>query len=155
MDFFNFKFIYIIMLKKFADYIDQEELDRKLFQSIDNNDYNTFTTVIKKGANVNQVIPDESGRPGYTKSPLTQAIYGWRHSERDRFKFLKVLFDAGVNLFDYIGHGPEPFDIDIYSSINKLVSAEYRQRIIDYLIEKYPTYMEEREIRKDSDKYNL
>ena len=131
----------------------QEELDDNLFKSISTADYNTFTDMIKRGANINKVENLDYER---TRSPLTNIIYGWRYMERDRFKFLKVLFESGVNLFDYTELGPEgTFEVDIYDSINKLVEPEYRQKTIDCLLKNYPNYMEERELKMNVNKYNL
>lgn len=154
------------MIKKFKDFFKpnkieeieevqetQEELDNKLFKSIDSNDYNTFTTVIEKGANINKVISDDFG----THSTLIAIIFGWRGSDRDRFKFLKVLFEHKVNVFDIIVEGPHgPFEVDVYGAINKLVFDKVnRKKIIDSLIQNYPNYMEERELRQHINQYNL
>jgi hypothetical protein len=155
------------MIRKFRDFFNkkiedpeqveetQEELDEKLFESIDTIDYNTFTRVIEKGANINISISDRTGRLNHVISPLIKIIYSWRGSDRDQFKFLKFLFEHKVNLFGYIGYGPHKYDIDIYDSINALVSKEYRERVIGCLLENYPDYMREREFKKDVNKYNL
>jgi hypothetical protein len=134
----------------------QEELDNNLFNSIYTADYNTFTDMIERGANINKVIPDGSGRPEYTTSPLEKIIYGWRHSDRDQVKFLKYLFESGVNLFGYKYNGDfDTEEIDVYNAINKLIHKEYRQCVIDSLFMNYPDYMEEIELRNNTNKYNL
>ncbi len=132
----------------------QEELDDKLFTSIDTSDYNTFTTVIKNGADINNVRPDGSGRKGYTKTPLISIIYQWRGSAREQFRFLKFLFENKVNLFDNIGVTPfGSFEIDIYKEIKN--NCLYSEPIIHCLLENYPDYMKERNFRKDVNSYNL
>ena len=167
-----FNFIYITMFTKFKDFFKtnnsnsrqydspsgsrvytQEELDENLIKSIDNSDYNTFTDMIKRGANINKKI--DLGY-GLTSSPLQNCLYGWRYGDRDQVKFLKFLFQSGVNLFDLTTLGPDNIhEIDVYDTINKLFSPEYRQRVIDSLLKNYPDYMEERELRNTSNKYNL
>ena len=124
----------------------QEELDDNLFKAIDDEDYDTFVDMVKRGANINKI--------SNMNSPIINIIYG-APSSKNKYKFLKSLFEAGVKLFGYMGYGPHLFEIDIYDSIIKLVHPDYRQRTLDCLLRNYPNYMEDREIRKDIDKFNL
>jgi hypothetical protein len=130
----------------------KDQINNQLIDSIDSNDYVSFMDAIKKGADVNFSYY-ESQR---TFSPLISLVYGWRYKTDDRLKYFKVLLDHGINLFDNFVEGPEgPYEIDVYDAIESLISPEYRKEYIDLILQKYPDYMEEREMRKNANKYNL
>ena len=80
----------------------QEELDKNLFESIHDNDYDRFVEMIERGANTNIITPDENDYMKSTKSPLTEIILGWKHNNKDQFKFLKYLNITNLLLTDSI-----------------------------------------------------
>lgn len=129
----------------------QDELDDNLFDAIDKNDYVTFVDMIERGANINKVKEYGSDR---IWTPLTSCLYS---DGSNQIKFLKYLINSGVELFgNKIYSFDEIEEVDIYGDINTLIfDKKDKQEIMNCILKKHPDFMEEREMRMKSNKYNL
>lgn len=115
--------------------------------------------MLKLGANVNQVVDDGSGR-NFTTTPLLQCIFAMPN-ENLRYKFICKLIDYNVDLFGNIAYTPYTpggsYEVDIYEILtDKMFSYHTKNdEILKYILQKRPNFLQERDIRKNTNKYNL
>jgi len=149
------------MIKKFRDYIKngnvnsseladinetQKELNDGLNDSIKNDDYDKFIYYINKGADINNVVDNISyinNISDYQTNPIILTIM------YDRIKMLKKLIGLGADLINVSS------DIDIYDYIMKVLEPKHRSDIISYILKKHPSFIDDVELRKNANKYNI
>lgn len=134
------------ILKKYS----QEELDEKMYDSIDSGDYDTFVDMIKKGANVNKIKTD-----GKEYTPLSRCVtHKTEVSEKERVKFIKYLINSGAEVFEQKFGTGESY-IDFFILITLMFNKENSDEVKDCILKNHSDFIEQRDMRKNSNKYNL
>jgi hypothetical protein len=140
------------MFTKFKDYFKkspepdltpetQEEIDKNLLHAVQYNDYWQFWDAIKKGANVNQMA---SGN--YTiLMKVSNSI-----SSKSKLKMVEELIKNGADVYHILRD-----DFDFLDWANKITRKEESQKILKMILKYHPDFYEERELRKNANKYNL
>jgi len=126
----------------------QEELDKQLYDAIVNvTDFFSAADALNKGANPNQV--QDEGR-GYEYSLLMIA------STNGDMKLIEKLIEHGADVYFRAYQWEYDRDVkDYFDFVNNVCFFEYRPKIKKIILKYHPDFMEERELRKDTKKYNL
>lgn len=124
----------------------QEEIDKQLYDLIINGrccDTFGIIDLLRKGANPNQ-IQDEGRGWQYTLLMNVSAL------KIDK-KILEELIKYGADVY----YKTDVKDLDYWDWVNKVVEPDIRPKIYNIIKKYHPDFEEERELRKEADKYNL
>jgi len=123
----------------------QEKIDRELYYLIDSlGCRDTFRTlnILRKGANPNQVYTVGRNECSLLMFASATTIFNK--------KILEELIKCGANVYY-----KTDTDLDYWNWINKVVDPNRIPQIYKIIKKYHPDFEEERELRKEIDKYNL
>jgi len=146
------------MFTKFKDYFKkspepeltetQKEIDKNLYDSVKDQDYWKFLDAIKKGGNPNQDNYSEeeiSQSPYHTIYTLLMTAINWSN-----WKMVDELIENGADVYHQVDD-----DFDVFDWANKTTQLRDRPKIKQVFLKYHPDFFEEREMRKNANKYNL